>query len=361
MDVTLNWEGRTRVDFLPNLPTASRIAEALGFTPGKTLVIYDKRLRKRPDVKRWLGAFDLTYAVEGGEKLKDFAEFPAHLKKMTNLLRAFSPRASAIVALGGGSVGDFAAFTASILKRGVPLVHVPTTLLAALDSAHGGKTALNLGGIKNQVGSFYPAAAVLIARPLFGDLPIEQLRSAAGELAKMALLAGGTLFDAVRADLKPDLDVIWRHLPAAIEAKYDVVKRDPLEHAGERQILNLGHSLGHALESYHHLPHGVAVGQGVIFALRWSAHQGYFRGGRAEELITWMTDALGLLDPREYAKKYRPMSRAKLERLLKQDKKMTDAHHVSFIFLENVGRPLRKTIPIESLLTETQRQGWTAV
>jgi len=361
MDVTLNWEARTRVDFLEKLPGPARIAEALGFKPGKTLVIYDKRLRRRADVKAWLGDFPLTYAVEGGEKLKDALDFPAHLKKITRVLGTFSPRTSAVVALGGGSVGDFAAFTASVLKRGVPLVHVPSTLLAALDSAHGGKTALNLGGVKNQVGSFYPADAVLIARPLFKDLPATQLRSAAGELAKMAILTGGPLFDEVRAGLTVDLDAIWRFLPDAIAAKYDVVKRDPLERGGERQILNFGHSLGHALEAYHQLPHGVAVGQGVIFALLWSAHQGYFKGPRPAELVAWLTSTLGLLEPRAYAKLHRPMSRAKLERFLKQDKKMTDAHHVNFVFTEDVGRPLRKKIPVESLLTETQRQGWTSV
>ena len=361
MDVTLKWEARSRVDFLEKMPGPARITEALGFTPDKILVIYDRRLRKNAAVKAWLRAFPLGYAVEGGEKLKDLGEFPAHLKKINRLLGAFSPRASAIVALGGGSVGDFAAFTASILKRGVPLVHVPSTLLAALDSAHGGKTALNLAGIKNQVGTFYPADAVLIARPLFEGLPAVQLRSAAGELAKVALLAGGDLFRDVRADLAPDLGVIWRHLPAAIAAKYEVVARDPLERGGERQILNLGHSLGHALESYHQLPHGLAVAQGLIFALHWSAHQGYFRGGLPAELCAWLTTAVGALEPRAYAKAYRPMARAKLERLLKQDKKLTDSHHVNFVFLENIGRPLRKKIPIESLLTETQRQGWTAV
>ena len=359
MDLNLHWDARTAVEFMSDLPTPKRVSDALGFQPGKTLLIYDRTLRKR--LGPWLTQYPLAYPVEGGEKLKDLAEFPSHLKKITKLLGAFAPRSSVIVAVGGGSVGDFAAFVASVLKRGVPLVHVPSTLLAALDSAHGGKTALNLAGIKNQIGTFYPASAVLIARALFEDLPALQIQSAGGELAKMSLLAGGDLFRDVRADLKPDLDVLWTHLPAAVEAKYRVVERDPLERGGERQILNLGHSLGHALESYHGLPHGVAVGQGLIFALLWSAHQGYFRGDLPNELVGWLTSTLGLLEPRAYAKRYRPMSRAKLAKYLTQDKKMTDHRHVTFIFLEGVGKPLRKKVPIESLLVETQRQGWTAV
>ena len=177
----------------------------------------------------------------------------------------------------------------------------------------------------------------------------------------MALIAGDPLFTDVRRDLVPQIEAVWRFLPAAIEAKTAVVARDPLERGGERQILNLGHSLGHALEAYHHLPHGVAIGQGLIFALLWSAHQGYFRGPRPAELVRWLTEDLGLLTPAAYAKRYRPMSRAKLAKFLVQDKKLTDARHVNFVFLEDVGRPLRRNVPIDSLLTETQRQGWTAL
>jgi 3-dehydroquinate synthase len=352
---------KTKVEFLKKLPSEARITEALGFKPEKILVIYDKKLAKDEPVAKWLKEFPLHYAVASGEGLKDVNAFAGHLKKIFALITPFSARSLCMVAVGGGSVGDFCGFLASVLKRGVPLIHIPSTLLAAMDSAHGGKTALNVGGFKNQVGTFYPADSVLIVKSLFEGLPALQIQSASGELAKMALLEGGKLFTRFLDEFKMDLDTIWELLPDAIEAKYKVVERDPFEKTGERQILNFGHSLGHAIESYYGLAHGVAVGQGLIFALLWSEHQGYFRGEEPLHLVDVLNERVGLLKPRDFAKKYRPMSRAKLSKLVIEDKKLTDTRHMSFVFLEKIGMPFRKVVSVDSLLTETQRQGWTSL
>jgi len=360
MESALQWSSHTKVEFLKKLPSQDRLAEALGFRPEKVLVIYDKRLLKGDaQVKKWLGDFALTYPVTAGEGLKDLTDFPSHIKKILRLVNGFSVRSLAVVALGGGSVGDFAGFISSVVKRGLPLVHIPTTLLAAMDSAHGGKTALNVGDYKNQVGTFYPAQAVLLVKSLFEGLPRLQLQSASGELAKMALLTGGELFENFKADFKPELDRIWELLPSVITAKYSWVEKDPFERSGERQVLNLGHTLGHALESYHKVAHGVAVGEGLLFALRWSEHQGYLRTGDA--LADLVRERVGLLDAKAFSKHYRLMSRSRLARFIAEDKKMTDARHLHFVFLEGVGKPFRKVVPFESFLTETQRQGWTAL
>lgn len=361
MESSFQWNAKTKVEFLKKLPSEARIAEALGFKPEKILVVYDKKLAKTDQVKKWLTEFPLNYAVNSGEGLKDVNSFPSHLKKVFSLITPFSSRSLCVVAIGGGSVGDFCGFLASVLKRGVPLIHIPSTLLAAMDSAHGGKTALNVGGFKNQVGTFYPADAVLIVKSLFEGLPALQLQSASGELAKMALLEGGKLFTRFLDEFKMDLEGIWSLLPAAIEAKYKIVDKDPFEKTGERQVLNLGHSLGHALESYYGLAHGVAVGQGLIFALLWSEHQGYFRGNEPMQLVDVLNERVGLLRPKDFARKYRAMSRAKLSKLVIEDKKLTDARHMSFVFLEKIGAPFRKVVSVDSLLTETQRQGWTAL
>ena len=359
MESSVQWTGHTKVDFLKKLPSRERLAEALGHRPEKYLVIYDKKLPKiDATAKKWLADFALTYPVTGGERLKDFSDFPSHVRKLLRLIDGFSSRSLVIVAVGGGSVGDFAGFVSSVLKRGVPLIHVPTTLLAAMDSAHGGKTALNVGDWKNQIGTFYPASAVLIVRSLFEGLPSLQMQSASGELAKMALLAGGELFAKFKNGFQAELEPIWELLPQAIAAKYAIVEKDPFEKTGERQILNLGHTLGHALESYHKLAHGVAVGEGLLFALLWSEHQGYLRGGR--ELAELVRDRVGLLPPRDFTRQYRLMSRARLAKFVSEDKKLTDTRHMHFIFLEGVGRPFRKEVAFESFLTETQRQGWTA-
>lgn len=361
MESTFQWDTKTKVEFLKKLPTEGRLAESLGFKPEKFLVIYDKHLRKNPDVVRWLKDFPLNYPVNAGEGLKDMANFPGHLRKILKLVSPFSAHSLCVIGLGGGSIGDFVGFMASVLKRGLPLVHIPTTVLAAMDSAHGGKTALNVAGVKNQIGTFYPADAVYLVKPLFEGLPQLQLQSAAGELAKMALIEGGHLFEQFKGDFKLDLDSLWTHLPTVIEAKYKVVKKDPFERTGDRQVLNLGHSLGHALESHFGLAHGVAVGQGLIFALLWSEHQGYFRGSNPKEIIDLLVDKAGFLRAREFVKKHKAMSRSKLERLIGEDKKLTDTRHLNFIFLEDIGRPFRKKVTLESFLTETQRQGWTSV
>jgi 3-dehydroquinate synthase len=282
-----------------------------------------------------------------------------HIKKIFRLLGSFSPRSLCVVGVGGGSVGDFTGFLSSVLKRGVPLVHIPSTLLAAMDSSHGGKTALNIGDVKNQVGTFYPAQGVLLVRSLFEGLPALQLQSAGGELAKMALLSGGALYERFKTAFKPDLDSIWEFLHDVIEAKYKIVAQDPFEKGGERQLLNLGHSLGHALESYYGLAHGVAVGEGLLFAVQWSQHQGFFRDPAG--VLADLTRETGFLNAREFAKRNRAMSRSKLSKYIAEDKKLTDTRHLSFIFLEGVGKAFRKVVTLESFLTETQRQGWTSV
>lgn len=360
MESTFNWNSKTKVEFLKKLPSRERLNESLGFKPEKFLVIYDKRLASNDAVKKWLKDFVLAYPVSAGEGLKDLYTFSNHVKKIFKMVTPFSTRNLCVLGLGGGSVGDFTGFLASVLKRGVPLIHIPTTLLAAMDSAHGGKTGLNVGDIKNQIGSFYPADSIMIVRSLFDGLPPLQIQSAGGELAKMALLEGGKFFERFKEKYNADIDSLWEFLPDAIEAKYKIVEKDPFERSGERQLLNLGHSLGHALESYYGLAHGVAVGQGLIFALQWSEHQGYFRG-HPEEIIKLFVEKLKLHRPREFARQNRAMSRSKLTKYINEDKKMTDARHFNFIFLEDVGKAFRKVVTLESFLTETQRQGWTSV
>lgn len=361
MESTFQWNSQTKVEFLKKLPSEARLAESLGFRPEKILIVYDKKLRSNPVLGKWLKEFPYQYPVNGGESLKDLYKFSGHLRSIFRMIGPFSSRSLCVIGLGGGTIGDFTGFLASVLKRGVPLIHIPSTLVAAMDSAHGGKTALNVAEVKNQIGTFYPASSVMIVRSLFEGLPQLQLNSAGGELAKMAILEGGSLFKRFRDEFRADLDSIWDFLPAVIEAKYKVVEKDPFEKTGDRQLLNLGHSLGHALESYYGLAHGVAVGQGLIFAIQWSAHQGYYRGPDPDEVVDLLSEKVGFLRPKEFARQHRSMSRSKLARYISEDKKLTDTRHLSFIFLENVGSPFRKVVTLDSFLTETQRQGWTSV
>ena len=341
------------------LPTRKKIAETLDFTPDVLLVIVDRKLEKMESVKKWLNTGSkIVYSVTAGEKLKDLDSYFGHVKKIMKLMGPVSPQRIVVVGLGGGTVGDFAGFFASTFKRGVALVHIPSTLLAAIDSAHGGKTALNVGGIKNQVGTFYNALAIFICKDLFASIPQTQIHSAAGELAKMALLQGGDFFDDVKETYFTGLDVLWKFLPQAIQSKYKVVESDPEERSGERQVLNLGHTFGHCLESYYGIPHGTAVGLGLVFSTYWSHHHGYLSFKDQEVIIDFLHDKVGVQKRHQFLKSRRNLSRPRLLKLVSEDKKLTSSTHVNFVFLQGAGKSFRKSVTVDSFLTEAARQGW---
>ncbi len=349
---------RSQVEFVSSLPTLKKISSLLGFEPEQVVVIYDKKLRDHGETKSWLKRFPLSYPVSAGEKLKDLDYFPSHVRKVMKTLGASAPRNLCFVALGGGTVGDFVGFLASIYKRGVPLIQIPTTFLSALDSAHGGKTALNVGSVKNQVGSFYPSQAVVIVRSLLESLPRKQLQSASGELIKMAFLKGGEFYHQVHNSQADDFAWLWEAMPQAVEAKYEIVDMDPLERTGQRQWLNLGHSLGHALEAHYALAHGTAVAYGLRFALEWSVHRGYLKAGEAEELLRLLQRRSHILSVEDFFSKHRKMSKRQMAKYISQDKKLTDSAHLNFIFLTELGKPLGKKVTLDSFLTEASRQGW---
>jgi shikimate kinase/3-dehydroquinate synthase len=177
-------------------------------------------------------------------------------------------RADHLVALGGGVVGDLAGFCAATYQRGVPVVHVPTTLLAQVDSAYGGKTGVDLPEAKNYVGAYHHPAAVLVDPATLDTLPAPELSAGYVEMLKTALIAGGELWEHVADDRPLDENAIF----ACVRTKLAVVAEDERD-AGRRQVLNLGHTVGHAIETvtgYERYRHGEAVGLGLLVALRLS-------------------------------------------------------------------------------------------
>jgi shikimate kinase/3-dehydroquinate synthase len=174
-----------------------------------------------------------------------------------------------VVALGGGVVGDLAGFAAAIYQRGVPVVQVPTTLVAQVDSAYGGKTGVDLPEGKNYAGAYHQPAAVLADPATLATLPPEELAAGWAEVVKTALIAGGPLWERVRAGVPgSDRDTIL----ACARTKLEVVAGDERD-AGRRQVLNLGHTVGHAIETvtgYSRYRHGEAVALGLLAALRLS-------------------------------------------------------------------------------------------
>jgi 3-dehydroquinate synthase len=190
-------------------------------------------------------------------------------------------RASPVFAFGGGSVGDLTGLAASLFKRGCPVVHVPTTLLAQVDSAVGGKTAIDAEGQKNLVGTFHQPALVLADVALLDTLDERQLRAGYAEVVKYALIGPEVLFDWLE-DHRPEIlagDRTMREeaVSQCIMAKARLVEADPEDRTGLRALLNLGHTFGHAIESAAGLGtvlHGEAVAVGMALAFDFSVALG---------------------------------------------------------------------------------------
>lgn len=348
----------SKVLFSDNLPTHADLLGQLGKGTEKVLLIYDRRLENNKAVKKWIKNFPFVYPVRAGERLKDLDHLSDHIEKIFKMFSPFSPKNSGIVSLGGGTTSDFAGFLASILKRGLPVVHIPSTLLGAMDSAHGGKTALNVGGIKNQIGTFYFPQSVCIVRSLLETLPAAELQSAAGELGKVALLEGGKLWNTLNDNFNLSFEDFWKVLPDVIQAKLDLVKKDPYDQKGERVALNFGHTLGHVLESYFETQHGLAVGLGCQFAIEWSHHRGHIKELDRTKAIDFLTGPLGQPKSSDFVKKNHMMSQSKFIKHLQQDKKLSQLRQIQFVFLDKIGSSFSRSVAIESLQTEAQRQGW---
>jgi 3-dehydroquinate synthase len=308
------------------------------------------------EFKSWLRKFPHRYAVTSGENLKDLKQVAGHFQKLSKLASELSPKTMTVVAVGGGSVGDFAGFFASVFKRGVRLVHVPSTWLAAVDSSHGGKTALNISGVKNQIGTFYPADKVLLVRSLLMGQPEIRVKDAMGELAKIALIDGGPWVRRLKRNSLVGSDLLWNFLKPAIQAKMKIVDQDPREKTGIRQVLNLGHTVGHVFETAYGWPHGQAVSQGLFFALEYSVADGALKSRDALEIYDLLEKKFSLA--REWP--HRPLSARRFSDLLLQDKKRSNGNQITFIFLSRIGKPMRRSVTVSNILREARRQGVVA-
>jgi shikimate kinase / 3-dehydroquinate synthase len=204
-------------------------------------------------------------AVEPGEERKTLAAAEDVLRW---LARSGAERGDLVVAVGGGVVGDLAGFCAAVYQRGMRHVQVPTTLVAQVDSAYGGKTGVDLPEGKNYAGAYHQPSAVICDPAALATLEPAELAAGHVEVVKTALIAGGSLWARVRQGGEPDLDTII----GCARTKLAVVAEDERD-AGRRQVLNLGHTVGHAIESatrYARYRHGEAVGIGLLAALRLS-------------------------------------------------------------------------------------------
>ncbi len=210
-----------------------------------------------------------TIEVAPGEQSKSLAESERVLRELAAL---GATRSDHVVALGGGVVGDLAGFCAAVYQRGIPVVQLPTTLVAQVDSAYGGKTGVDLPEAKNYVGAYHLPAAVLADTATLATLPEAELAAGFGEVVKTALIAGGELWDRVRALERLDPGDLDRIVFDCVRTKLAVVAADERD-SGRRAALNLGHTVGHAIEAasaYSRYRHGEAVGLGLLAALELS-------------------------------------------------------------------------------------------
>jgi shikimate kinase/3-dehydroquinate synthase len=207
--------------------------------------------------------------VEPGERAKTLAEAERVLRELASLGMA---RADHLVALGGGVVGDLAGFCAATYQRGVEVVQVPTTVVAQVDSAYGGKTGVDLPEAKNYVGVYHLPSAVIADTATLATLPAVEIAAGFAEVVKTALIAGGWLWERVRALERLDPAELDDVIFACVRTKLEIVAADERD-SGRRAVLNLGHTVGHAVEAaggYRHYRHGEAVGLGLLAALRIS-------------------------------------------------------------------------------------------
>src|SRR5438876_2062390 len=234
--------------------------------------------------------------VPDGERFK---QLPTVGRVYEALIRANADRASTLITFGGGVIGDMAGFAAATYLRGIPLVHVPTTLLAQVDSAVGGKVGVNHALGKNLIGSFFQPHAVLIDPSVLGTLPRREFRAGLYEVIKYGMTSSASLFDRVARERKAIFDreptARTPILAESSQLKASAVAQDEKE-SGIRRILNFGHTAGHAIEAvtrYKRFRHGEAVAYGMLVAAQLSVT----RGALAEMDRKALADLIASLGP----------------------------------------------------------------
>ena len=238
--------------------------------------------------KRYFAGAEI-FVLPAGEENKNFQSLYGILEKMTV---AGMRRTSRLFAVGGGVVGDIGGLAAALYMRGISCVQIPTTLLAQIDSSVGGKTAVDLGGVKNVVGAFYQPCEVLVDPTFLQTLPQRELKCGLGEMIKYAALSG-EIFDLLdgKQEKWADIEYLTGLIEACIRHKARVVEADEKE-SGERRSLNVGHTTGHAIELTSGLSHGESVLYGMRFETQIAIEQGVCEREYGEKLLALIETAI---------------------------------------------------------------------
>jgi 3-dehydroquinate synthase len=248
-----------------------------------------------PEIDRlWGATLDISFpapptrlTVQAGEQHKRLSTVE---RLAEELAQHGADRDSVLIAFGGGVIGDITGFLAAMYMRGIRYIQIPTTLLAQVDSSIGGKTGVNLAAGKNLVGAFYPPLAVIADTATLSTLPPAELRAGLQESVKAGIIRDNALFDLMEAQSEAILvgnrEFLTQVVAASVRVKANVVSADERE-SGVRMILNLGHTLGHAIEAatgYKQLLHGEAVAWGMIAAVRIARQRDQVDAAEAERM-----------------------------------------------------------------------------
>ena len=300
----------------------------------------------RNDSKAVAGATLIT--VKAGDDNKSIDELTGLWKALSNME---ATRSTVVVNLGGGVVSDLGGFAAATFKRGMRCINVPTTLLAAVDASVGGKTAINFNGIKNQIGAFAEPEAAIISTIYFNTLPEQQLLSGYAEMLKHGLLDT----DEVLAKLLTfspvypvfDSEALLPLLESSVLVKSKIVEQDFAE-TGTRKALNLGHTVGHALESFalaahSPIPHGYAVAWGMVVELVLSHMEQGFASDTLHKFAAYILKNYGAF----------PLTCDDYDSVIadmRQDKKNDSPDNINFTLLKAVGDPvINCTVDVEKI------------
>ena len=293
-------------------------------------------LQQVVDALQTAGIDTYSYTVPHGEKSKSFDNYK---KILEYLLELKVSRTDMLIALGGGVVGDLTGFVASTYQRGMIFIQMPTTLLAAVDSSVGGKTAIDLGGGKNQVGTFYQPSLVICDIDTLVSLPDEEYRCGCAEVIKYGVLRDRTFFDEILAtDIKSQYEKV---IAACVQMKADIVEKDEYD-KGTRALLNLGHTIGHAVESCSNFEilHGQAVAIGMSMIAKASHRHGYCDGQTVDSI-----DAI--LDKYSLPKSCKYSTTELAEEMLSDKKKSGD--RIRLIVIDEIGRCHVESVPVQDI------------
>lgn len=303
----------------------------------RTFIILDKKIELiyGSVIKKVINALPgekYSFSIKSSEGVKSFRTARQIFSKLSEEKFA---RDTLIIAIGGGTIGDVTGFVASTYMRGVSLVHIPTTLLSAIDSSIGGKTAINFRTVKNLIGTFYQPSFVIVDTNFFKSLSQKELVSGFGEVIKYSYLTDGKFYSNLLSNydllMSMDLNLLNKVAYECIKIKSAVVSKDEQDLSGLRKILNFGHTFAHAFESnsLYRLSHGKAVIAGIVSALFLSFKKGLINKKQLDHMIDLPLKFKSSIQLRNFEEK-------EIFKLMSYDKKNKKGD-TQFVLIKNFG------------------------